>query len=311
MHIGTLLNLTAEPTGVLYSWLPHDLEADRVVFFPDACPAKAPLPTGTAVRTKQSDWRRLAISDCGCGMRLVRADRSANELSREDWNDVAAVLKENKGGLGDLGGGNHFVDALKPRSADGLYLLIHTGSRHESGHVDDLIGQPRAFDREFERVVTWAARNRATIQELSEEVLGPLDLILDLPHNTYEQQADGSVIIRKGAAKVNSGDRNIIPAHIMDDVALVEVNEGVEETLFSLSHGTGRSMPTSEAERMATIYDFDQLRSEVLIPDSVSNASLRGEGPYAYRDLDNCLELIDAYIEMVERFEVIGYMGHL
>ena len=70
-------------------------------------------------------------------------------------------------------------------------------------------------------------------------------------------------------------------------------------------------MPTSEAKRLATIYDFDQLRSKVLIPDSVTDASLRGEGPYAYRDLDDCLDLISEYIEMVERFEVIGYLGHL
>lgn len=66
-----ITNLSAEPLGKLRSWLPHDLIADEVVFLPDACPGKSPLPTGTAIRTSQPDWRRFAISDCGCGMRLL------------------------------------------------------------------------------------------------------------------------------------------------------------------------------------------------------------------------------------------------
>jgi len=59
-------NLSAEPLGKLHSWIPHDLKAERVVFLPDACPGKSPLPTGTAVLTHQEDWRRFAVSDCGC-----------------------------------------------------------------------------------------------------------------------------------------------------------------------------------------------------------------------------------------------------
>ena len=33
--------------------IPHDLTAEKVVFLPDACPGKSPLPTGTAVLTHQ------------------------------------------------------------------------------------------------------------------------------------------------------------------------------------------------------------------------------------------------------------------
>ena len=42
-----ITNLSAEPLGKLHSWLPHDLQAEQVVFLPDACPGKSPLPTGT------------------------------------------------------------------------------------------------------------------------------------------------------------------------------------------------------------------------------------------------------------------------
>lgn len=43
----------------------------------------------------------------------------------------------------------------------------------------------------------------------------------------------------------------------------------------------------------------------------VENASLRTDGPFAYRDLDECMSLIQDYVEPVSRFSVIGYMGHL
>jgi RNA-splicing ligase RtcB len=307
-----ITNLTEEPTGLLRNnWLPYDLDADQVVFLPDACPGKAPLPTGTAVRTRQPDWRRFALSDCGCGMRLLRAGIESGELTSRRWSRVAKALKKNKGGLGDLGGGNHFVDALSSHRDGRLYLLVHTGSRHESGLVDDLTDQPDVFDHEFDRIVDWAARNRARIQKIIEAILGPLELVLDLPHNTYEKLPNGGAIIRKGSVQVEPGDLNIIPAHLKDDVALVRATPRVEEILCSLSHGTGRAMPTSEAKRLAQIYDFKGLRRDVMIPDQISDASLRGEGPFAYRDLEPCLASLQRYVEVEERFGVVGYVGHL
>src|SRR2546423_3325017 len=98
-----ITNLSAEPLGKLHSWLPHDLQAEQVVFLPDACPGKSPLPTGTAVLTRQEDWRRFALSDCGCGMRLLRSQVEVGGLDRARWNAVADSLRANKGTLGDLG----------------------------------------------------------------------------------------------------------------------------------------------------------------------------------------------------------------
>jgi hypothetical protein len=45
-------------------------------------------------------------------MRLVRSRVSVKDFDTERWNAVADHLRANKGGLGDLGGGNHFLDAL-------------------------------------------------------------------------------------------------------------------------------------------------------------------------------------------------------
>jgi RNA-splicing ligase RtcB len=308
MHI---LNLSSEPEWKLRQWLPHDLVAEKVVFFPDACPGKSPLPTGTAVFTRQPDWRRFAVSDCGCGMRLVRSSLSPQDLQSKAWNAIADLLRKNKGSLGDLGGGNHFLDALAPYNDNQLYLLIHTGSRNESGLVDAYIQQATRFDREFNRIVEWARENRAAIQSAIEAELGPLEVILDLPHNTYEPLSDGGAIIRKGAVFVEPGDLNIIPSNMMGDVALVRATEGVRNSLNAISHGTGRAISRADCKPIADTYNFAVLRKRILIADGVQDTSLRTEGPFAYRDLDTCLHLLEGYIDVIERYTVVAYMGHL
>jgi hypothetical protein len=306
-----LINLSAEPLGRLHSWIPHDLAADKIVFLPDACPGKSPLPTGTAVLTRQADWRKFAVSDCGCGMRLLRSTVEPSDLDRSRWDQVASLLRDNKGRLGDLGGGNHFLDALEPYDDGPIHFLIHTGSRNESGHVDAFVDSPTRFDAEFDRVVAWASDNRGAIHDVLARVFGCVDLILDLPHNTYEILDDGAVIIRKGSVQIQPGGRSVLPSHMSGDVVLVEATERVGEILNSISHGTGRKMSRGDCKPLADTFDFAALRQTLLIPTGVNDSSLRTDGPFAYRDLDECLSLIDAYVKPVKRFSVIGYMGHL
>ncbi len=306
-----ITNLSAEPIGKLHSWIPHDLEAEQIVFLPDACPGKSPLPTGTAILTKQSDWRRFAVSDCGCGMRLVRSSIPVSDLDAARWNRVADHIRANKGGLGDLGGGNHFLDAIAPYNDGPVHFLIHTGSRNESGHVDALVNSASEFDETFERVVQWAANNRSTIHERIEDVFGETQFILDLPHNTFEQLPDGGVIIRKGTVKLLPGELSVLPSHMSGDVVLIRARERTGKILNSMSHGTGRRMSRSECKPFSDAFDYEQLRTAVLIPDGVENSSLRTDGPFAYRDLDDCLELIREYVDVEARFAVIAYMGHL
>ena len=306
-----LINLSGEPEGKLYSWLPHDLQAEKVVFFPDACPGKSPLPTGTAVFTRQTDWRKFALSDCGCGMRLIKSTINPSELDQQHWDELANRIKSNKGTLGDLGGGNHFLDALLPYDEDVVYFLIHTESRLESGLVDDLVDTPAKFDKEFARIVHWAEDNRAQIHKETEVVFGESELVLDMPHNTFENREDGGVIIRKGSVKLEPGDLAVIPSHMSGDVVLASATGKVQEVLNAMSHGTGRKMSRSECKPLADQFNFEQLRKQILMPSWLDDASLRTEGPFAYRDLEECLNLIRGYVTEEKRFAVIGYMGHI
>jgi hypothetical protein len=70
-------------------------------------------------------------------------------------------------------------------------------------------------------------------------------------------------------------------------------------------------MSRGDCKPLADAFNFNDLRKRVLIPSGVQDSSLRTDGPFAYRDLDECLMLIDGYVEEVSRFKVVGYMGHL
>jgi hypothetical protein len=309
--IPTIL-LTDKLPWEIRQWLPQGLEAEEMVIFPDACPGKSPLPTGTALRTFSREWRNYAISDCGCGMQLLESQISLDDFDRlhPQWDRLGNLLKANKGQLGDLGGGNHFLDALASYEDGRIYFLIHTGSRSESGLVDSLVDKPGKFEKEFQRIVEWAQSNRDQVATCVQRVFGSdVRPIWDKAHNTFEQLSDGSVIIRKGVMAVNPGEQVIIPSSMTGDVTMVTASTGADMVLNSVSHGTGRLLSRSEAKALEL--DALRLRSQLYIPDYISDSSLRTESPECYRSLPHCLDLLGPLVKEKKRFSVLAYLGRL
>jgi len=253
-----VINYSAEPLNKVYGWLPHDLTAEKVIFFPDACPGKSPLPTGTVVFTKQENWRKFAVSDCGCGMLLCETTIPKSDFKKENWDKIYFDIQANKGKLGDLGSGNHFLDAIESYTDDNISFLIHTGSRNESKLVDDLIDNPKKFDTKFLDVCEWAKDNRFAIYKILEKYFGKLNILLDKNHNHFEITEDG-VIIRKGAVRVEAGEQTVVPSNMNGDIVLITATDEVKNTYNSLCHGTGRVMSRGEAKEFAQHFDYDKL----------------------------------------------------
>lgn len=322
--LDVLTNLSAEPSQVILSWLEKANAlgvARHVISLPDTCPGKSPLPTGTGFLTTAADWRRLALSDVGCGICVARTRLMLDDVETADFRDAWDGLcqdiagRRNKG-LGDLGSGNHFLDAVVSYENDSVCLVVHTGSRKESGLVDGLVDRPADFDREFSRIIDWARDNRAAVLDLAERRFGSfVDLYPELPrldrnHNHFEQM-EGGTLIRKGAQRVEPGELALIPSNLLDDMVIVRATDRVGDILFCLPHGTGRTMSRSDAKRATESFDFDAMRKQVYIPEQITNASLRTEAPICYRNLDAGLALIEPYVEEVERFVPVAYIGQL
>ncbi|MEO0512038.1 MAG: RtcB family protein [Planctomycetota bacterium] len=266
-------------------------------------------------------WRRFALSDIGCGMAVVRTGLFIGEVKtdsfRRAWDGLCDALAGRRNqGLGDLGSGNHFLDAAASYADGSVCLVVHTGSRKESGLVDHLIDRPVEFDAEFARIRAWAFDNRAAVLEIAEKHLGrflPLteeSERIDRDHNHFEVRPD-SVLIRKGSQHVPPGELALIPSNLLDDMVIVRATDRVVETEECLPHGTGRTMSRSDAKRVIEGFDFDEMRRRVYIPDRITNASLRTEAPICYRKLDDGLRLIDGLVEEVERLVPVAYIGQL
>lgn len=319
-----LTNLSSESNQVIFGWLERSnalSSAKRVISLPDTCPGKSPLPTGTGYLTGVSGWRRFALSDVGCGIAVVRTklilDDTRGESFREAWDGLCSDLasRRNKG-LGDLGSGNHFLDAAVSYEDESVILVVHTGSRKESGLVDGLVDKPAEFDREFERIKEWAKSNRDEVLAIAERHLGKfIDLYpgtprLDRDHNHYENIEEG-VLIRKGSQRVEPGELALIPSNLLDDMVVVRATKQVKDLMNCLPHGTGRTMSRSDAKVASATFDFDGLRRAVYIPGRIADASLRTEAPICYRRLDDGIARISDYIDVVERFVPVAYIGQL
>lgn len=324
-----IINRSHEPDWKVRAWFEQAgalAGAKAVVCLPDTCPGRSPLPTGTGYLTDRADWRRFAVSDVGCGTCIVRTRLTAEDVAsqgfRESWRGLCEKLRANRNkGLGDLGSGNHFLDAAVSHRDQSVVLVVHTGSRNESGLVDDLVEHGAKFDREFRRIERWAFENREAVLAVAQASLGKfIELYpeegakglarLDRNHNHFEEREDG-VLIRKGSQGVKAGELALIPSNLLDDMAVVRANEGVGELFNCLPHGTGRAVSRGDAKQLATAEGMEELRARVFIPETIEDASLRTELPACYRPLDPCLELIADVAEVVERFTPVAYIGQL
>ena len=78
-----------------------------------------------------------------------------------------------------------------------------------------------------------------------------------------------------------------------------------------MCHGTGRTMSRSDAKIHSKKYDYSKLREQIYIPNQIGNESIKTDAPYCYRDLDECLSLIDGLIEVQNRFKPMAYLGQI
>ncbi len=306
----------SDKTYEIYNYFSNSiLNEAEIVVLPDINPGKAPLPTGSVVvfdiENNIEEFLKYTVSDIGCGMFLAKSSLKQSDFSKQSWDNIARTIKAHKGKLGDLGSGNHFLDAMVDTKTDELYFLCHTGSRDESKKIQALVNNEeyKEFHDLYTQTRAWANENRNTIIKFLEKEFGSLETIVHNDHNHYEI-IDHKLIIRKGAVKVLPGEKTIIPSHMTGEAIVVSATENISKTFNSLSHGTGRVMSRSDAKDVS--FDFDkELREKIYIPEMIKNESLRTESPFVYRDIDTVIELLDDLIEVETRLRPIAYIGQL
>ncbi len=224
--------------------------------------------------------------------------------------------------MGTLGGGNHFIEVCLDES-DRIWVMLHSGSRGIGNAMADYFIQLAKRDMEqwmihlpdhnlayfpegtehftdYVEAVTWAQeyafQNRQSMLDL---VLAALarhlpafevtSEVVNCHHNyvTQENHYGANVwVTRKGAIRAQEGDLGIIPGS-MGAKSFIVRGKGNLESFNSSSHGAGRRMSRTAAEKQFTASDLVQQTLGVICR---KDKGVVDEIPGAYKDIDQVME---------------------
>ncbi|NLR81557.1 RtcB family protein [Chitinophaga eiseniae] len=239
--------------------------------------------------------------------------------------------------LGSSGSGNHFVEfgliemaednALQLPPKQYLALLSHSGSRglganiaqHYTRIAMDSCKLPRSaqqlawLDLHSEAGQEyWLAMNLAgdyakachdrihanLMKALGLEALATIENHHNFAWEDTLPNGQRVIIHRKGATPAHAGEMGIIPGSMCSAAYLVK-GKGVEQALYSASHGAGRAMSRKRAKENMTVSGMKKMLANAgvtLIGGSVE------ENPLAYKDIEAVINAQQELIDIEGRF---------
>ncbi len=331
----------------------HRAARDSIIrVMPDVHPGKVG-PIGLTMTFCNCVMPQLVGIDIGCGMTMVRLQSPKLEFQKLDsiirdnvptgchihktpktdfdFEQIicSAHIQTNKAlcSLGTLGGGNHFIEIDRDEDG-GIYIVIHSGSRHLGKEVAEYycregmrhlknagIAEPyettwlegelmQNYLHDAVIVQTFARLNRETIlrtilKKMKWKTAGE---IVSCCHNYIEpyevSSAGGSLrqryILRKGAISAKPSEPVIIPIHMKDGVIL---GKGKGNALWNMSapHGSGRLYKREDVQKQFSVSAYKKAVDGIY--SSCINRSTLDESPFCYRNLS---DIQDAVCETVQ-----------
>jgi tRNA-splicing ligase RtcB len=241
--------------------------------------------------------------------------------------------------LGTLGTGNHFVEVCIDE-VGGVWVMLHSGSRGVGNAIGSLyiekakmemrrffvnlpdqdlayLPEGSTYFDEYVFAVAWAQRfallNRecmmaATLRALSQTKGVPAftadRLAVNCHHNYVEQEhhfGRDVWVTRKGAVRARAGDLGIIPGS-MGAKSFIVRGRGNPESFHSCSHGAGRTMSRTEAQRRFTVDDHARATAGV---ECRKDESVIDETPMAYKDIDDVMRAQADLVEVVHTLKQV------
>ena len=261
---------------------------------------KKRVPSGFSVRDKVHSFvEDIEFENLRC---LKHINRERAELS-----------------IGTLGGGKHFIEVSKD-DHDWYYLTVHSGRRHFGLEIANWYlkcGQDELKERGINDVPheltyltdeakddyihdlkiaqKYAYLNRlAIISSISKEVGLDVEDVWESVHNYVDFEYDVP-ILRKGAISARNRERVIIPINMRDGVIL-GTGLGNPDWNYSAPHGAGRIMSRTQAKNSFTVSAFKKEMNGIF--STCVNESTLDESPFAYRNIDDIIEVIGETVKV-------------
>jgi tRNA-splicing ligase RtcB len=240
--------------------------------------------------------------------------------------------------LGTLGTGNHFIEVCIAQD-QAVWVMLHSGSRGIGNAIgtyfiekakeemrrwfinlpdQNLAYLPQGsqhFD-DYVEAVHWAQEyaleNRAHMMDATIEAVGdalgrPIVLsesAVNCHHNyvAIENHFGANVFVtRKGAVRAREGDLGIIPGS-MGARSFIVRGKGNPESFCSCSHGAGRKMSRTQAQKVFTLEDHAAATAGV---ECRKDASVLDETPAAYKDIDAVMAAQSDLVEIVHTLKQV------
>ena len=239
--------------------------------------------------------------------------------------------------MGSLGGGNHFIELCLDES-NRIWVMLHSGSRGIGNAIGsyfielarkdmerwminlpdrDLAYFPEGTDHfdDYSEAVHWAQDYAyANRQAMLDLILAALARHLpafqvtaeavNCHHNyvTRENHYGENVwITRKGAIRARAGDLGIIPGS-MGAKSFIVRGKGNPESFCSCSHGAGRKMSRTAAEKAFTTADLARQTEGVVCR---KDKGVIDEIPGAYKDIDEVMTNQEDLVEVVHTLKQV------
>jgi tRNA-splicing ligase RtcB len=239
--------------------------------------------------------------------------------------------------MGSLGGGNHFIELCLDES-DCIWVMLHSGSRGVGNAIGNYFIQLARKDMErwminlpdrdlayfpegtehfddYAEAVQWAQdyayANRQAMLDLTLAALArhlPAFQVtaeaVNCHHNyvTKENHYGENVwITRKGAIRARQGDLGIIPGS-MGAKSFIVRGKGNPESFCSCSHGAGRKMSRTAAEKAFTTADLARQTEGVVCR---KDKGVIDEIPGAYKDIDQVMANQEDLVEVVHTLKQV------
>jgi len=215
--------------------------------------------------------------------------------------------------LGTLGTGNHFIELAEDED-EHVWLVLHSGSRGMGNKIGsyftrvaqelcdkffvELPHRDLAYLPEntvefgvYKEAVTLAQKfawwNRLAMANAVITTLAtqPVDDPVHCHHNyiSWERHFGKDMMVtRKGAVRADKGMFGIIPGSMGARTYIVE-GLGERESFCSCSHGAGRKMSRTEAEKTFTLAD---VAAQTVGVECDKSEGVLDEAPGAYKDIE-------------------------
>lgn len=242
-----------------------------------------------------------------------------------------------KNQMGSLGGGNHFIEVCLD-TADGVWIVLHSGSRHigkslADAHIStakdvmrsmfiDLPDPDLAYfaqnTQEFKDYMhdlhwaqEYAAMNRQIMlnriyvdMERHIKFFPEIEMKVNCHHNfaVMENHYGSNVLVtRKGAVRANIGDYGIIPGS-MGTKSYIVKGLGNPESFNSCSHGAGRRMSRTKARATFTKAD---LQKQTMGVECRKDEQVIDEIPGAYKPIEDVMANQSDLVEVVAELKQV------